>query len=278
MQWIIISGLTRYKKGNKKCVNKKSSQVKKILFFLTALIIIHGNGLKAQKAISEEPVSLVFINGHFGGHLPSGDMKDRFGNCASVGGTVWYKTKNNWILGAEGNYIFGNDVKETNLFANLLTENETIIDAEGIVAEIGVFERGFTGHFQFGKLIPVWGPNPNSGILITAGLGMMQHKIRIETPQNEVPALQGDYIHGYDRLSSGFSTSQFLGYMYLSNRGRVNFYAGFEFIEGWTQNRRKYNFDQMGYDNTKRFDMLSGVKVGWIFIINKGRKEKHYYF
>jgi len=274
---IIFHAIIRY--WNNKNVNKKNTQqVRKTLYLIIAIILIQGNEIKAQKPISEEPVSLVLINGHFSGHLPFGDMKERFGANASVGPSVWYKTKNNWIFGIEGGFIFGNKVKEPDLFKNLLTNNETVIDAEGIVADIGVFERGFTGHIQLGRLIPVWGPNPNSGIIITGGIGMMQHWLRIESPKNEVPAISGDYKHGYDRLSSGISSSQFIGYMYLSNKGHVNFYAGFEFIEGWTINRRKYNFDQMSYDNKKRFDMLSGLKVGWIFPINRSQEKKHIYF
>lgn len=243
--------------------------------FISLAGLLQGWG---QKPVADEKVSLFMLSGSFGGHVPGGDMKSRFGESASVGGTLWYKSNKNWLFSVEGNSIFGKKVKEYDLFKNLLTNNDFIIDAEGIQADIAVFQRGFTSHLKFGKLFPVLSPNPNSGFFFTTGIGFLQHKIRIEHHQSEVPALSDDYKKGYDRLTNGFSTTQFLGYMYVSNNGRINFYAGLEFYQAWTKNRRKYNFDQMAFDLEPKFDMLSGIKVGWIFPINRNTKEKHYYY
>ena len=87
----------------------------------------------------------------------------------------------------------------------------------------------------------------------------------------------GDYAKGYDRLTDGISTNEFIGYMYIGNKRLLTFYAGFDFTQAWTRDRRGYNFDLHGPDNTKRFDMLSGIKVGWIIPIYRIAPDKYYY-
>jgi hypothetical protein len=49
----------------------------------------------------------------------------------------------------------------------------------------------------------------------------------------------------------------------VSRDRTFNFFAGFEFTEGFTQNRRGFNFDTMQRDDLKRRDILYGVRVGW---------------
>jgi len=63
----------------------------------------------------------------------------------------------------------------------------------------------------------------------------------------------------------------------LSKTRLLNFYAGLEFIQAWTQNRREYNFVQMGKDNTTRSDWLYGIRIGWIFPIYSGQSREFYY-
>ena len=113
--------------------------------------------------------------------------------------------------------------------------------------------------------------------MITASIGYMMHKIRIEVVNESVPQLQGDYKRGYDRLSAGFTLGEFLGYMYMGKHRLVNFYAGIECYQGWTSNQREYNFDEMKYASEKRFDLLFGPKVAWVIPLNR-RVSKGYYF
>ena len=55
-----------------------------------------------------------------------------------------------------------------------------------------------------------------------------------------------------------------------------DFFGGFEFIEGFTAGRRDYNYSTGKADNTKRFDLLMGVKVGWVLPFYKQAPEKFY--
>ena len=84
-----------------------------------------------------------------------------------------------------------------------------------------------------------------------------------DNSQGSVPHLDVPYAKGYDRYTSGIALTQFVGYQMVSRNRTANFFAGFEFTEGFTRNRRGYNFDTMQRDDLKRLDILYGVRVGW---------------
>jgi hypothetical protein len=191
-------------------------------------------------------------------------MNDRFGVNSNVGGSFYQKTKTNWFIGIEGSYIFGKHVDEPGLMQNLLTDANEVIDDEGSIAEIVIQERGFTVGVGCGKLFNIIGPNPNSGILVRANVGFMQHKIRLEHQFNNIAQLEDDYLKGYDRLTNGLYLSEFVGYYHMSNRRIVNFYAGFEVLQAFTRGRRDLNFDTLEVDDQARFDGLLGIRLGWV--------------
>ena len=105
----------------------------------------------------------------------------------------------------------------------------------------------------------------------------MQHKIRIEHQNNVIPQLEGEYIKGYDRLSNGFMLTGFVGYFNMSSSKMANFYIGYEFMQGFTKNRRGFNFDTKESDSKNRLDILSGFKIGWCLLLYK-RTADNYYF
>src|SRR5690554_7147117 len=80
--------------------------------------------------------------------------------------------------------------------------------------------------------------------MIKVSAGYLWHKLRIETQEDEVPQLEGEYLKGYDRLTIGVNTSQFLGYNYMADRGILNFYAGVYFQQGFTRNQRELFWDR----------------------------------
>jgi hypothetical protein len=91
-----------------------------------------------------------------------------------------------------------------------------------------------------------------------------------------VPALEGDYLKGYDRLTSGFCLSEFVGYQLLSNSRLLNFFAGVELYQGFTRSRRDWNIDQVKKDDSPRLDLLSGIRVGWVLPLYR-RAPKEFY-
>jgi len=256
-------------------LKNKKTMFKKIIFTFFAVIALTTYS-NAQKSIADSAIFTPQITIHYEFQIPGGDLAKRFGNNSAIGGSVLFKTKKNWVWGAEGSFIYGSNLKEENIFNMLKTEKGAIIDGNGMYTDLRLYERGFNFYGRFGKVFPVFGPNPNSGILIMGGLGFLQHKIRIEVNGNSAPQLKDDYKKGYDRLTNGFAASEFIGYIHYSNRKTINFYAGIEITEAWTKNRRSFNFDQMKKDNTQRLDLMYGIRAGWIFRINREPKAFYY--
>ena len=64
--------------------------------------------------------------------------------------------------------------------------------------------------------------------------------------------------------------------MYLSNNRLTNFYAGFEFNEGFTKGVRGYQYDTMQSDGAKRTDVQIGFRIGWALPLYKRIKEFYY--
>lgn len=208
--------------------------------------------------------------------LPGADMAKRFGYGSDISLDFTVKTADKWVFGVEANYMFGNNVKEEGLLSNLRSSNGEIINEYGEYANMMIVETGFYFGVNFGKMIYVLGPNPNSGFIVGIGGGYMCHKIRIEAEGNNVPALQGDYIKGYDRLTHGPTIKEFIGYQFLGKTRLMNFYAGIEFYQGFTKSLRQYNYDTRQVDKSLRNDFLYSFKIGWILPFYVGKPEKYY--
>ncbi len=245
-----------------------------VLFLLLFSLIRPAS---AQVNITEK-ASFALFSAHYAYQLPGNDLAVRFGNNSMIGGGFLYKFKSNLVLGAEGGFLFSENVKNESQYLELIgTGDGNVISQAGAFAGVFFHQRGFNLNARFGGIIPVFGPNPNSGILLMGGAGMLQHKIRIEIEDNNAPQLEGNYKKGYDRLTNGPSISQFIGYVFFHNERTINFHIGLEFTQAWTQSRRPYDFDRMQPDTQKRFDTLWGIRVGWILPLYP-RTPKDYYF
>ncbi len=247
-----------------------------ILFIFTSLNISKTN---AQVSIKDSSIFTTMISAHYAFQIPAGDMAERFGNNSAIGGSFQIKTKSNWVFGLNYSYLFGDKIKnEEEIFQDIATEQGFIIDGNGMYADVFMYERGFFASASFGKIIPVFNSNPNSGLFFQGSIGILQHKIRIENSYNTTPQITDDYVKGYDKLSNGLGVSEFIGYWHMSSNRIFSFYLGFEFTQAWTESRRDYDFNQMKKDDTKRFDALNGFKVGWIIPFYSRSAKKIYYY
>ncbi|MFI5171052.1 MAG: hypothetical protein ACHQFW_01610 [Chitinophagales bacterium] len=217
----------------------------------------------AQINLSDSSVSAKIIHVDIGVGLPAADLADRFGPHATVGAGFQFKTDENWLFGVEGNFIYGSEVREDSIFNNLKNEAGYIIGTDGLQYDPILWESGFDVKFEAGIITDIFSINPNSGLAFTGGIGFLQHNIWIYIDEGTVPQLSEEYKKGYDRLSNGFMLSQFVGYYLFSNKYFVNFKAGIEVEEAFTQNRRTINYDTQLADDTPRFDMLINFKVSW---------------
>jgi len=210
--------------------------------------------------------ALIGLDFSVGLHRPGGDWAARFGDHGSLGSSVeYFFKKSNFILGLEGYFLFGQKVKE-DVLAGIRGPDGLLISNDRSVADIQLRERGFYVGGHLGKLFRLSDFNPKTGIRLTVGAGVLQHQIRLQEEVNvSVSAISGDYKKGYDRLSNGLALNQFIGYQHFSLNRRINFYAGFEFTQAFTQSRRDYNFDTRSTDADTHFDWSYGLRLGWVF-------------
>ncbi|MBL7902387.1 MAG: hypothetical protein JNK73_10355 [Bacteroidia bacterium] len=229
---------------------------------------------RAQK---DSAITIPMLGVHFGAQIPLGDLDERFGNSFTAGGSFMLKTHKNWILGVEASYLFGGTVKE-DVLEQLTNPDGFVTDNEGYPANLRITQRGLILGLTFGKVIPIFKSNANSGLMITIGAGYLQHKVHIYDASQRVASIAGDLIKGYDRFTSGISVSQFIGYLHMGRKRLSNFYAGFEFYEAFTQSVRKLNYSTGLPDTAKRNDILMGFRIGWILPLYKKAPDDFYVY
>jgi hypothetical protein len=226
---------------------------------------------------------ILSLTPNFTYHFVMADLRKEFGNNLSIGTDICLKTKSNWTIDFGFKYYF-KDKKAVRddiidytfqLITTKLPDGTSIFVAAGGNASGGIQVgfRGISFHLQAGKVIPVVQKFQNSGILLKAGIGVMQHYLYIKNPpsydQDHVPALTAEYRKGYDRLTLGFSLNQFVGYMHLTKKNLLCFYGGVEFYQIFAHRQREYDFNLMRKDDAKLFESLIGLKVGWIIPLYK---------
>lgn len=209
-----------------------------------------------------------------GTHLPGGDLAKRFGQDASIGGGLELITGNNFLLGAEGHFLFGQKVKEDPLTI-IRTPEGDIIGTDQFIASVFLRERGFYVGGMIGKLFPAG--KKRSGLRITAGAGMLRHKIRLQDDSQSVNAISGDYAKGYDRLTGGLALNQFIGWQHLAANRRANWFIGLEFSQGFTKSLRDWDFSEMRKLEGSRTDLRFGIRAAWTLPFYVGNAEKIYY-
>lgn len=248
-------------------------------FIISALALITSVFTQAQSEVKDSILFDPHITISYAHQFPGGDMSSRFKNNHNVGMGFHFKDKKSWYYGVEGSYFFGSHViAPAGFMQNLYIDGKYILDNDGQIATISLQERGWTLTANGGRLFNVLGPNVNSGILVYAGLGFMQHKIRIEHQETHIKQLEEEYLKGYDRLTNGLMVSGFAGYYHMSNNRLVNFMIGLEFMNGFTQSRRDLNFDTGTTDQQKRSDSLLGLRVGWTLHLYKRMADNYYYY
>lgn len=236
--------------------------------------MVFSLGLRSQ---IDTVVAIPLVGVHFGTQLPYADLAKRFGPNLNAGGALAYKTSGNWLFGIESGYFFGSNVRE-DVLSQLRNEDGFVVDNEGYPADLRVTERGAGVHLFAGKVLPWLQANPNSGPIVTVGAGALQHRVKLYDAQQNIAAIKGDLSAGYDRLSVGFSFSQFVGYLFLSEYRMLNFYTGFEFYQALTRSVRRYNFDTASPDAGQRLDGLAGFRFGWILPLYKKKPDDYYYY
>ncbi|MFM2207860.1 MAG: hypothetical protein RL213_1835 [Bacteroidota bacterium] len=249
----------------------------RLLYLLIIFSLQSIGSLHAQMSVKDSVFSFSLCSVTGGFSEPGGDLADRFGSNFSIGANYFRKLRSNWMIGLQGDFLFGENVNEDDFLDAFTTSQGEIISQAGTYGSILLYERGWRTEVRAGRIFPVIGPNDNSGIVLMAGAGFIQHKIRIETQGDNIPFLEGDYLKGYDRLTNGFCYSGFLGYYNFGNKRRVNFFLGVEATLANTRSRRDFDFDTRQKDTRLRSDRLFGIRAGWIIPLYKKVPNAYYY-
>lgn len=243
------------------------------------IFLLFTSFLSAQGLAGERNAgSVVLIDVGYGRHFNGGDLNDRYGNNWAIEMGVDYLANNSsWSFGVFGQYLFGSTVKQ-DVLANLRTSSGYLIGNQRDPADVQLRLRGYFGGVRVGKIISLGGENPRSGLKLAVGAGWVRHWIRIQNdPAQSINQLVGDYRTGYDRRTDGPTLYQFVGYQNLSLNGRVNFYIGGEFFQGFTQERRDFNFTDESTFEKKRLDLIAGIRCGLIIPLYINNGEEIFY-
>ena len=221
---------------------------------------------------------MVLITASYAHQLPGGDLADRFGHNSNIGLSIVRRTRADLLLGVRGGFLFGNRVTEPGLIANVINSAGQVVDEDGAMADILLLQRGWNAFFTAGRMFPTANSRGRSGITAELGLGYLRHKVRVQTQKNVVPQLEDDNLRGYDRLTAGPAALVQVGYQYLSPRRRANFHVAMEFMAGFTQPLRAFNFDTETFNQPDRLDLLTGLRIGWTLPIDRSEDERYFLY
>lgn len=235
----------------------------RFLLFFVFLIHFPLNTQAQYEGRNDGMALLVHFN--YAYEFPGGDLAQLFGRNARVGGGLEMITaKNDLIFGFDGGLMFGNTIKD-DVLATLRTPEGEIIGNNKVYADIIMKQRGWQASAHIGKIFSLSKvEDQRAGIRATIGMGLLQHKVRIQDDfQSEVPQIEGEYRKGYDRLTNGLMIQEFIGYQFLGANRLINFYAGIELTQAFTQNRRDWDFGLRRKLDEPRTDLLYGFRIGW---------------
>lgn len=235
------------------------------------------SSIAQQSKLKDQHVNAVLLQGNYSLQIPLMDYAERYGISSTIGGSLSYKFGKNYMLGFEGNFIFGSKIKDNQLYSGISNDKGQIMGWNGLYEPYIVNQRGFTVLGKFSKVFSFGKLNKNSGIIASLGFGAIQHKIKIDLSESNVPHLDEDYHKGYDQLSNGFLCSQFIGFQFLDVNKRINFVIGWEFNQGLTKHRRSWDFNKNSEPSQAlRKDLSTGFRLGWIIPIYLMQTEKYY--
>ena len=234
---------------------------------------------KARKPAQETtPLSISSVQTHIGILMPAGDMAERFGVAGQVGLEFGRIARGKWLVGGSFTHLFSNSVRERDIFSNIATESGDVITRDGVFEDYRLRMFGWLMSARIGRLIAIDPTRPNRGLSLELGVGVMQHKIKIETPVLNSPQLSADYKRGYDRLSNGLCLSPALGYLHYAPNRRINYFIRLEGHVAQTRNRRTVNYDTGLPDHRLRRDALWGFRAGWILpLYRRAEKEVNFF-
>jgi hypothetical protein len=250
-----------------------------ILYLIVGVFQIHAFSQSKKKKINNPTDKIVLLGVHIAGQQPFGTLSERYGNFATIGAGGEFKFKKGLILGMEYNWGFSENVKENTIFGHMIGPTPQLFDLEGYYSVITLQHRSQYAMGNIAYVIPFNKRNMNTGLFVQGGIGYNQHKIFIQSSEEKLPQVMGkEYKYGYDRLSSGLLTRQYVGYQRITPTGYFHFRAGIEFNQGFNQGRRVWNFQKNAPGNEERFESSIGLKFSILLPIYIKDRSQEVFF
>ena len=249
----------------------------RFVVFVSAFLWVQASASGQTRSVRDSSLTSPHIHLSFGIQSPFGDLASRFGGGGSVGVGFHVKQRSGFFWGVDSQWGFGMSLVEPGVLSNLLTPAGELIDNEGQVAYVTI--SGRTGSFiaDAGKLLPIIGPNPNSGLLLKFGIGSFHHRLHFENTENRITQLEQPQLAFYDRLAWGVAGRASVGYFNMSDDGLRNFFVDLTLTRAVVWPQRPFNADTQTTETGVRADGLIGLNVGWAFHIYRRAPLEHWY-
>lgn len=247
--------------------------------WLTILLTAGFANLNAQKAnrvdssSKFEEKSWILMHVATSYNVNSGDWASRYPAYTSLPLRVEYYHRNKFTLGADFNFYLGSQVNSVGMFPDMTDNDGSLRDNNGYPAVIRYYMRGWSSRIYGLKIIPL---NRNLSkearwtLQLGGGLGYTKHFTKFTFDTDMVPQLEGEYLGGYDRLTTGTQFFEQIRFQYLDNSS-VSLAAGFEFVQGLTKQQRAYDFTTRSIPKQSNLDLGIGAFIGVIIPIKLGQ-------
>jgi hypothetical protein len=229
------------------------------------------------------------LGSHSGG-MDGGNMNELYDGPYLNFDINWaYKWKSNWMVTLDGDLWFGynsdNLTQRAERMGDIFTPNGHLMSWGGYDGVVTLYNRGFAVRPGVAKIIPLFRKNPDSGILLKLSGGwFMQKTVNTQDMnESEVPQLSEKMMPYYDHLRNGMILTQSVGFIFMSNRSTyVNFKITFDLSECLSWSSRPYTIDNVmglnGKDENTYFDLMAGIKIGWMFPFTGKTAYDYYYY
>jgi hypothetical protein len=245
--------------------------------FLSVFALLSSAVSGQTRSVRDSALTSQHIHLSLGLQSPTGDLADRFGTGGNVGVGYHVKQRSGFYWGVQTTFGFGMTLHEQGVLSNLLTPAGELIDNEGAVAFVTITGRSGSFLLEAGKLLPALGPNPNSGLLLKAGIGSFHHRLHFENTENRITQLEQPQLAFYDRLAWGVAGRASVGYFHMSDDGLRNFCADLSWTRGVVWPQRPFNADTQASETGIRSDGLLSLELGWVFHIYRRAPLEHWY-
>jgi hypothetical protein len=256
--------------------------MRKYLFGLIWLFLCpsaRGQTLSNSGIYTQPPLITLQVGGGYS--LSGGDWAQRFPYYTSMQLGATYQPVSNWMLGFEYEPLLGSAVNTEGIFDGINGDSGDLIDMFGFPAVVRAYQRGYNLRLWMGRAHDF----KEKGTATWSwygqlGLGHSQHYIRYQFDEGQLPQLSGEYLAGYDRLSSGLQVSQRLGLQYYNNEA-ISFQLAFTAHQAFTQSLRPWNYASNSADQGTKTDLAFGLHGAIIIPIKltglKVEKEPAYF-